>query len=161
LALLRVEPSSCSDVSARLRKLELHLNLVEIEPSWTVAAVGYPGDWRRYVPPALRTQHEEVITRLLDGDSGCKRIAPGLSSGMLPGVGSTATHDATTINGNSGSPLAILSGAAPLRAAGLHYGGQWQGERANWAHLLSACGGMPVTGGLDLRSALAQQEVVL
>jgi hypothetical protein len=164
LALLELEPSFLTD-SLRDRKLEFHPELTNMEEGWMVATVGYPSDWRQWVPAEFVAEHEGVIAKLLEGDKGSKRFAPGQSGGMRPpseGVGPrTAIHDATTINGNSGSPLAVIDGAASLRAAGLHYGGQWQGERVNWAHLLAACAHMPVTGGLDLRAALQLHGVAL
>ena len=55
----------------------------------------------------------------------------------------TAMHDATTINGNSGSPLVVIKRGAQadsFAAAGLHYGGDWGGGRVNWAHLLALTG---------------------
>lgn len=164
LALMEVTPSTLSGAS-RDRKLDLQPGLTTLEEGWMIAAAGYPADWRQWVPPEVVAEHEELIVKLLEGDKGSKRFAPGQSGGMLApsqdGGPRTALHDATTINGNSGSPMAIIDGAAPLRAVGLHYGGQWQGERVNWAHVLAACADVPVTGGMDLRAALQLRDVAL
>jgi hypothetical protein len=108
-----------------------------------VAAIGYPARPQDFVPLGLQTQYAQVLNRLLEGDGGAKRFAPGSPTGLLTDVGTvswTATHDATTVNGNSGSPLLVIAnepGVLPLRACGLHYGGNWGGERTNWAHLLA------------------------
>ena len=164
LALLEVDASSNS--ALRDRHLKLAPGMAQVEEGWLAVAVGYPGNWRQWVPQQFVNEHEEVIAKLLEGDKGSKRLAPGESGGMLGDGGAavgprSARHDATTINGNSGSPLAILDGAAPLEAVGLHYGGQWNGERTNWAHVLAACASVPVTGDVDLRTALKQLSITL
>lgn len=103
------------------------------------AAIGYPATWRQYVPAALRTAHEALLEQLLAGDGGTKRFAPGETSGMIADAPRwTGKHDATTLNGNSGSPLLLL-GKAEIETVGLHYGGQWTGDRVNWAHMLEKC----------------------
>ncbi|CAA2105429.1 hypothetical protein MBUL_03188 [Methylobacterium bullatum] len=165
LAVLEIAPSSLTGEAAD-RVLALRTDLAEVPADTIIVGVGYPGDWRRWTPPALRTEYEAMIAKLLAGDIGCKRLAPGACSGMLePSPGNvlwTVTHDATTINGNSGSPLGLLRGAGRLKAVGLHYGGQWGGERTNWAHVLAACADAPVTpDGPTLRSALAAHGVAL
>ena len=71
----------------------------------------------------------------------------------------TATHDATTINGNSGSPVAAIRPGA-LKVTGLHYGGRWSGERTNWAHVLGNCRkGICLPGDVALGDALAAHGV--
>ncbi|WP_322021686.1 MULTISPECIES: trypsin-like serine peptidase [unclassified Burkholderia] len=164
-ALLEVEPSKLTASDERDRKLAIQAGAGEVARGLVVIAAGYPADWRLYVPTQFQSEHEAVIAKLLEGDNGVKRLAPGESTGMLPAAENatsrTTTHDATTINGNSGSPLAVLSSAGKLGAVGLHYGGQWQGNRTNWAHVLGACAGAKVTGELDLHTALAQHGVIL
>lgn len=158
LAVLELSPSTLNKESAD-RYLKIGTNSGSISEGFVLATVGYPSDWKQYTPRELRTQYEEVIARLLDGDSGSKRLAPGSCTGMLtPSADSpswTVTHDATTINGNSGSPLAIVQGAGTLNAVGLHYGGRWQGERTNWAHVLADClDAEVIPDNLSLRAAL-------
>jgi hypothetical protein len=108
-----------------------------------VAAVGYPSNPELHVPSRVWSEYGQVIRKLLEGDGGAKRLAPGQPvTEALEGLGEwTATHDATTINGNSGSPLVAfpVSGGHPLAAA-LHYGGRADGERVNFAHLLHYTG---------------------
>lgn len=158
LALLEVEESKLPVSSGRDRCLALRPGIKEIEAGNVVVACGYPADWRMYVPQTLRIEHGAVLAKLLEGEKGSKRFSPGESAAMLPTADGvltrTCTHDATTINGNSGSPMAVISGAGRLPAVGLHYGGRWQGERTNWAHVLGACMEAKVTGNSDLRSAL-------
>lgn len=163
LALLELSPSPLPGEAGQ-RFLRLQPDLTSLGGGLMVVTTGYPADWQVYVPGKFRTQYEEVLAKLLEGEKGSKRLAPGLSGPMLAaapvGTTGTATHDATTINGNSGSPLGVLQGLGRLPATGLHYGGQWQGDRTNWAHVLGACMGAPVTGGMDLRSALRQHGVL-
>jgi hypothetical protein len=143
LAVLRLSPSSLRG-NAGKRHLDIAgVSGDDYEIARFVAAVGYPAGARDYVPSDLKSKYADVLYRLLEGDGGAKRFAPGFGQGLMTGAGAapwTATHDATTLNGNSGSPLVILqggSGTKAPRAAGLHYGGQWGGERVNWAHLLT------------------------
>ena len=110
-----------------------------------VTTIGYPGAAEFFVPTKLQTQYEKVLARLLEGDGGAKRFAPGKPVGTdgVAGLGDwTIMHDATTINGNSGSPVGMLqdNAALPFVTVGLHYGGAWGGDRVNWAHLLGAAG---------------------
>jgi len=124
------------------------------------AAIGYPASWRTYVPAALRTRHEELLEQLLAGDGGTKRFAPGESSGMAADPpGWTGKHDATTLNGNSGSPMLLLKREA-IETVGLHYGGQWVGDRVNWAHVLAKCGDAQFRGdGATFATVLAERGV--
>jgi len=160
LALLELEESKLPAPSGRDRCLALSPGIQEVEGGNIVIASGYPDDWREFVPSKLRNEYEAVLAKLLEGEKGSKRLAPGESASMLPAKDGalvrTSAHDATTINGNSGSPMAVLSGAGKLAAVGLHYGGEWLGKRTNWAHVLGACMDAKVTGGTDLRSALDQ-----
>ena len=109
-----------------------------------VIAIGYPAKPDDFVPKDLKTEFAKVLERLLEGDGGAKRLAPGVPEGVASGAPAwTAMHDATTINGNSGSPLVVIKRGAqadPFAAAGLHYGGDWGGGRVNWAHLLALAG---------------------
>jgi hypothetical protein len=112
----------------------------EFEFAKHVIAVGYPAKPDDYVPEGLKTEFVKVLERLLEGDGGAKRLAPGRPAGVLTEPPAwTAMHDATTINGNSGSPLVVIKHGpkAEALAAGLHYGGDWGGGRVNWAHLLA------------------------
>jgi V8-like Glu-specific endopeptidase len=129
-----------------------------------VVAVGYPAKPVGFVPTALQSQFEKVLARLLEGDGGSKRLAPGVPEGVLD-YGApphwTALHDATTINGNSGSPLIVLrrnENAQAFAAAGLHYGGDWGGGRVNWAHLLSMTGGSVGYGGQQTFAEFCKAE---
>lgn len=164
LALVEVSPSTLSG-EQRERCLSLDPSCNVIDADELLLVCGYPGGWKRQVPDALQAEHEAVLAKLLEGDSGVKRLAPGMAAGMMAAAEGvavrTTTHDATTIGGNSGSPLAVIGGPGKLRAAGLHYGGLWQGQRTNWAHLLAGCAGAQVTSAMDLRTALAQQGVKL
>ena len=115
-----------------------------VDDSRFLAAIGYPGNPELVVADNVRTQFGEAIRKLLEGDGGEKRFAPGQSMAS-PRTGLTewtATYDSTTIGGNSGSPLLMfpLIDAGTPCAAGLHYGGRSLGDRVNWAHLLHYAG---------------------
>jgi V8-like Glu-specific endopeptidase len=134
-----------------------------LEAGIIIAAIGYPGGWRHWVPAAVRSEHANTLARLLDGDGATKRLSPGESQGMLKtatGQQWTTCHDATTINGNSGSPLILPEAKGAPTAVGLHYGGRWGGEGINWAHFLGACLDAPVTTGETLRGALRAHGIV-
>ncbi len=73
----------------------------------------------------------------------------------------TVLHDATTVNGNSGSPLVVLrpgDEARALAAAELHYGGDWGGGRVNWAHLLALIGDSVGYGGKQTFAEFCKAE---
>ena len=126
-----------------------------------VAAAGYPASPELYVPSTLKSKYDDLLKRLLEGDGGAKRFAPGIPTAFVGDSGPaawTVCHDATTINGNSGSPVLLLGrpGAQQdVALTGLHYGGDWGGERTNWAHRLSATGEQPATPKQDIRRVLS------
>jgi len=147
LAVLRV---SASTLDGEIKGRHLSTSTIshsEYLAAGVVAAAGYPASPDLYVPSTLKSKYDDVLKRLLEGDGGAKRFAPGIPTEFTGDGGSaswTVCHDATTINGNSGSPVLLLGGPrAPQEIAltGLHYGGDWGGERTNWAHRLSAVGG--------------------
>ncbi|MDG2528487.1 trypsin-like serine peptidase [Caulobacter endophyticus] len=141
LALLRVSPSTLTG-AAKQRFLKLSKVKDALEPGLSVVTAGYPVAWQDAVPEQLQIAHGAVLARLLAGDGGSKRLSPGLSQGMLATPGGepswTGLHDATTLRGNSGSPMAVL-GTGALKVRGLHYGGAALEDRVNWCHLLQHC----------------------
>jgi len=146
LAVLRVSASALAGDLGQRRLTTHHIDSSSFAAAPYVATVGYPSNPEVFAPQSIRSRFDDILKRLLEGDGGSKRFAPGTpseSSVVDASVTWTVCHDATTINGNSGSPVLTLSGAgvATVRLAGLHYGGSWGGERVNWAHLLSATGG--------------------
>jgi hypothetical protein len=104
--------------------------------------VGFPGATAGLTP--------DVFDRVFSGIKAFKRLAPGL---ILEPAGEGAverdprgwimTHDASTLGGNSGSPILDLeSGASPL--LGIHFAGM--PDRRNWAHAFERLG--DVLGGI-------------
>jgi hypothetical protein len=89
------------------------------------------------VPIEALTAMTGRIVQLVFGDSfGIKRWSPGellTGPGMLPEDtnGRVMTHDASTLGGNSGSPVFDLH-AAPDLVVGLHYAGRFR--EANYFH---------------------------
>lgn len=160
LALIEVSPSQLGGERAdRAFKLdaETRLSLDEL-----VMAIGYPGDWRWSAPDLVQSRYAAALAKLLDGGGGAKRVAPGAWRGSLAnedGPKWTGCHDATTVAGNSGSPLLLLSN--PGRSVALHYAGRWVGPSTNWAHLFSECLEAPGATGQCLRAALRAHGVPL
>jgi S1-C subfamily serine protease len=98
--------------------------------------VGFPG-----ATAGLTT---DVFDRVFSGIKAFKRLAPGE---ILEAAGEgkverdprnwIMTHDASTLGGNSGSPILDLeSGLSPL--LGIHFGGM--PDRRNWAHAFERLG---------------------
>lgn len=159
IALLELSPSKLTgEIADRALSLDCTCALAD---DVALAVLGYPGDWRRWVPLLARNAHADVLARLLQGKGGSKRLAPGASVGSSKaGLGpTTVSHDATTINGNSGSPLLLLQGTG-VPAIGLHYGGRWKEERANWSHLFSLCHDVPVMTGKNFYESLRDYGIV-
>lgn len=160
IALLELSPSKLAgEIADRALPLDCNSALAD---NVTVAVIGYPGDWRRWVPPVARNAHADALAKLLGEKGGRKRLAPGASigsPGSRPGP-TTVSHDATTINGNSGSPLLLLQGIGSVPTIGLHYGGRWNGERANWSHLFSLCRDAPVMPRESFHESLRAHGIV-
>lgn len=161
LAVMRLSSSQLAG-DLRLRHLvTAHTTGEEFEFAKHVIAVGYPAKPDDYVPEGLKTEFAKVLERLLEGDGGAKRLAPGRPTGVLTEPPAwTAMHDATTINGNSGSPLVVIKHGpkTEAHAVGLHYGGDWGGGRVNWAHLLAPVGNAVGYGGKQSYAQFCKAE---
>ena len=160
VALLELSESKLPAAAMRDRFLPISTRTADVPSEWLVGAVGYPANWRTYVPEELRTRYQEVLTRLLEGDAGTKRFAPGTTTGLVEvGPRWSVMHDATTINGNSGSPMALIR-PGQLKVTGVHYGGLWSGERTNWAHVLGRCAeGLCQPGDIAFNAVLARYGI--
>jgi hypothetical protein len=110
---------------------------IDIAPEWAtpdeiVFIMGYPGR------PQVGEYEPTLLEQLFRSTFGCKRLAPGrvTKSGALPSTAGFwgTSHDATTLGGNSGSCVVIMTHANA--AVGLHYGGRRTEPRENWAHVL-------------------------
>lgn len=151
IGIIRVSASTLAGDQGKRYLPLTNITRVAFGASSIVTAIGYPAAPELYVPTDLQSQYEKVLARLLEGDGGSKRFAPGMpvaTDGVADIASWTLLHDATTINGNSGSPVGVLqAGTPPILTVGLHYGGQWKGERVNYAHLLGAAGNAVGYGG--------------
>jgi V8-like Glu-specific endopeptidase len=145
LSVLRVAASELGGDLGQRHMTIAHVARGDFGAAGFVTTTGYPGS-AELVPNKLKSQYEEVLARLLEGDGGAKRFAPGkpMSTDGINGLADwTILHDATTVGGNSGSPVAMLQNSANpsgIVTVGLHYGGDWGGERSNFAHLLALTG---------------------
>lgn len=161
LAVLRVAPSTLEGEAAKRHLPIAPLSAEDFDFARHAVAIGYPAKPDGYVPQALQNQFADVLRRLLEGDGGVKRLAPGAPGGVLGGSpGWTAMHDATTISGNSGSPLVVIKYGpkAVAEVAGLHYGGAWGGNRINFAHLLALVGNEVGFGGKSTFAEFCKAE---
>jgi V8-like Glu-specific endopeptidase len=164
LAVIQLSPSGLSGADAQRYMCIGGVTMDDlVNDSRFLATIGYPADPERFVPDGVWDEYGEVIRRLLEGAGGAKRFAPGqpMQSVRAGLTEWTATHDATTINGNSGSPLLKMpaqgEGTRP-RAAGLHYGGRSGGTRVNWAHLLHYAGDKSGYGNAGSFREFCQRE---
>jgi V8-like Glu-specific endopeptidase len=123
LALISLKPVDAALLPAKL----ITPALVNSSKNDYIYSVGYPG-------PPRPGDYKRTIISLLFGDGfGHKRLAPGAVL-HPPSIFSpfSFTHDATTLGGNSGSP--VLFASSCLNATGLHYAGA--SLQANFAHAL-------------------------
>jgi hypothetical protein len=133
---------------------------LDLAPDWagplqTIFTIGYPG------PPRLGSGYAPtLLEKLFQATYGCKRLAPGEIITSQQSVADwTATHDATTLGGNSGSVMLVI-GREQI-AAGLHYGGS-QSPGENWGHILGQT--LDQTDGVSsqtLREILVSRDVEL
>jgi V8-like Glu-specific endopeptidase len=167
LAIIRVAPSTLAGDEGQRHLTLTKMDHATFDDSTIVTAMGYPGAPGMVVPDKIQSQFEPLITRMLEGDGGAKRFAPGKpmigeAAGLAPW---TIRHDASTVGGNSGSPVGVVrpdGGAQVAQTIGLHYGGDWGGERTNWAHLLSMAGASVGYGGTKtLAEFFAAEGIVL
>src|SRR5262249_5762358 len=111
---------------------------IDVSPDWPqvqqeVYIVGYPGR------PQVGSEKPTLLEKLFKQTFGCKRLAPGVVTVTpqdLPDSPRdwTTGHDATTLGGNSGSAVVVVSREQIV--AGLHYGGTRKAPAVNWAHVL-------------------------
>ena len=104
-----------------------------------IAASGYPG------APDPSDPRAKIISALFTGLWGVKRLAPGFVTGGITGQ---VFHDASTLGGNSGSPVLTL---APIRGVALHFGGLLDNSR-NTAQALGQVLKVPGRAGLPFTS---------
>lgn len=147
LAVFRIGPADAQPARPQL-PLSLHLGPHTADPQTEVFIAGYPG---RPDPAALGSVSEtdKVLKLLFDKLWGFKRLAPGIIT--PPTVGPrTLNHDASTLGGNSGSLIMALDRIPAV--AGIHYGGNWGSDRANWGHVIAAIMDEQGLPGLDYDS---------
>ena len=109
------------------------IGLDEYLAAGIVAAAGYPASPDLYVPTTLKSKYDAVLNKLLEGEGGAKRFAPGSPSDFMGGSG----PDGWTLcrrdddQRKPGSPLFLLGhNGKPENVAlvGLHTLGDWGGS---------------------------------
>jgi len=155
LSIFRIAPAG---PDGRQQPLALGIAPHLATPQTQVIVAGYPG---RPAADALGSVSEtDRVLRLLFGKRwGFKRLATGeiMPSTIGP---RTLNHDASTLGGNSGS---LVMGLDSIPAVtGIHYGGTWGGDRANWAHVIAQVMDEPGLPGLkhETLAALCKAEGV-
>jgi len=150
MALLEVETSNVH--GAKLPEtLEMHSEPDSISGPARLFMMGYPARPRVLPTDESGKIRMEVVQRLrvMFGQAyNVKYLSTGIvdqKPGDLEGDarGWVFTHDATTLGGNSGSPIFKISDG-PARLAGLHFAGDWL--RANFGHSIgriAASGAVP------------------
>ena len=136
MALLRIGPP---EVAGTKRPAPLPLSLEPVNTFQPIAVVGYPAAPRIHTGvghPPVDYELEEVLRRLFDNRFGFKRCASGEVDSAAGFQGDarrwTIQHDASTLSGNSGSPLLLLNNG-PVRAGALHFSGRPREQ--NYAHV--------------------------
>lgn len=143
LAVFRLGPPARPPEGAQ-QPLTLRIGPHAAEPQTEVFVTGYPG---RPSPTSLGSvgETDRVLRLLFDKLWGFKRLAPGLVTPPTFGT-RTMNHDASTLGGNSGS---LIMGLDSIPAVmGIHYGGNWGSDRANWGHVMAAVLDEPGLPGL-------------
>lgn len=127
LVLIELEPLAPDSKVSRLA--------VDVAPDWAdptliTVVIGYPGN-----PGLSFATPLNLLEQLFQSMFGYKRIAPGEIINSAPNLPlSTTSYDNTTLGGNSGSCVIVLSRSQA--AAGLHYGGTPDNPRSNWGHVI-------------------------
>lgn len=159
LAVFRIGPPPQAPAAPQ-QPFALRIGPHAAEPQTDVFVTGYPG---RPDPAALGSVSEtdRVLRLLFDKLWGFKRLAPGVV--LPPTIGPrTMNHDASTLGGNSGSLIMGLDSMPTVM--GIHYGGNWGSDRANWGHVFAAILDEPGFPGLlhqSLAELCAAEGVVL
>jgi hypothetical protein len=123
-------------------------------PEGDVLVVGHPFEDARYND---RGEVSKALKLVFADQFEVKQVAPGhyrrvanagvaVGGGLNERITQRLTHDATTLGGNSGSPLLLLQDSLPC--VGLHYGGQLArttDEETNWAHHFESLKKVPNT----------------
>lgn len=120
----------------------LRVTLDPLKANENIAVIGYPAAPRIYVGagvPPVDFETELVLGNLFDNRFGFKRCASGeiTATPGFPGdsKGWTIKHDASTLSGNSGSPIISLD-AATFAVNALHFSGT--PRSANYGHVFNA-----------------------
>ena len=87
LAVLRLAPSQLAGDLGK-RKLSLgQVSAGDFSSAEIVAAAGYPAAPNLYVPGSIHSKYGDILKRLLEGDGGAKRFAPGVPSTFIGNSG--------------------------------------------------------------------------
>jgi len=132
LDLALISLSAVSHAAIKVTPLTLMRNTGWVQADTQIYTIGYPGN----PGPDGRSVYGSVLEQLFRSTFGFKRLAPGrlLPYQIAGSPGWTLAHEATTLAGNSGSPVLVFG--SEKAAAGLHYGGTLAMPRQNWAHIL-------------------------
>ncbi len=154
LVLMQVEKATALNKPPRV--LTFGLATEWSEDTNYIYTIGYPGN------PGLAGLeiYGTLLEQLFKSTFGYKRLAPGMTIRSTSHNQTwTATHDATTLGGNSGS--VIVTATNGCVAVGLHYGGTIAAPRENWGHILGhTINSMNSLEQVTLEECLKKNEVV-
>jgi hypothetical protein len=151
LAMLEI---GAAETLAMVRPSPLALTGRKLLTGEQVVVVGYPAKpriWYGPGEPPGAAEVEDILVKLFDSRFGYKRCASGeidaIAGFQGDAKGWTVKHDASTLGGNSGSPILTLRDGG-IRVSALHFGGL--SRQANYGHAMEKLAGVFAPFGLTL-----------
>ncbi len=140
LALLSIGPAA----SGKPQPPSLTIAATSPAINTPIAVIGYPNQPPFHLglgDPALGTELEAVVQKLFGAQLGFKRCATGQAveariDTVIAPPNLVFAHDASTLGGNSGSPVFRLDGPGPLQITGIEFAGR--NRRLNFVQRPSA-----------------------
>jgi V8-like Glu-specific endopeptidase len=129
LAMIRLMPSNLP--TDEIKCLAIKTDNSTVPKLENIYVIGFPGDPQL---DGLRL-YGDLLMEIFSSGFGVKRFAPGCIVKSSGNSQISASHDASTLLGSSGS--LVVSCDAELTAVGIHYGGSVSPPKQNWFHPLA------------------------
>jgi hypothetical protein len=139
LSLLELETVATEFLPREFLSIDISSEWSQPESGSMIYTMGYPAN------PGISglAAYGTLLDTLFHSTYGYKRLAPGMvMTSTIENSPISTAHDATTLGGNSGSPVVRVG--RELAVSGLHYGGANRIPRENWCHVLGKC--LPIPG---------------
>lgn len=156
LAIVRLEPTHQISSSECFPWFKLPVSSVPLQMALDVVLIGYPCESSESSSQLPAGSPPDLLKQLFQSQLGLKRLAVGQVTSRQTNSQWSIEHDASTLAGNSGSPLFALPSLDV--AGGLHYGGS--AGFANFAGCLPDMLQMQGISGETLGSFLTRSQVV-